>query len=112
METLQKFVNVTFHFATQYGLDLFEAPSASKQDPSCNLGKFVKSETKREGTTDPQAYPMDTVKGASELKTEDVALKKEPAETPTHNWKNVVGLTEKTDATGPKPSGHSVFRHP
>ncbi|KAK0639390.1 hypothetical protein B0T16DRAFT_243327 [Cercophora newfieldiana] len=108
MDIISKFVDVTFHFATQYGLNLIEVPSIDKQDATCNLGNFVKTEAKWKGTPTGtvEAHLMDTAKGTDkQLKTEEVAVKKDPADTPVNTWKNVVGLAETNDAFESKPDG-------
>ncbi|KAK0613721.1 hypothetical protein B0T14DRAFT_499147 [Immersiella caudata] len=100
METLQKFVNVTFHFATQHGLDLLEAPTTTKQESAGNFGKFVKTQAKQEGSKKPKRFSENAMKDSTEIKGEEAVVKKEPAETPLHDWKNVVGLTPKCKASG------------
>ncbi|KAK4454903.1 hypothetical protein QBC34DRAFT_490038 [Podospora aff. communis PSN243] len=107
METLQKFVNVTFHFATQYGLDLLEAPIDSKQESAGNFGKFVKTEEKQEKITKPGRDPRSGLKDSSKPKMEGVAVKKDPEETRQHDWKNVVGVTQACNISEPNSSDKS-----
>jgi hypothetical protein len=104
METLQKFVNVTFHFATQHGLDLLEAPIDTKQQSAGNFGKFVKTEAKQERTAKPERELSSVAKDNSKVKIEGLAVKKEPEETRQHDWKNVVGVTQTYNASEPKSS--------
>lgn len=153
METLQKFVNVTFHFSTQHGLNLLEPSSTTgKKGTASSFGNFVKKEPKQEDDKKPEYSSLSNAKVSSRSKTDvaweqttvcersefatmddegeeessglllakvgsksktDVVVKKEPAEAPQRNWKDVVGLTKRGNATGPKvPQSPSTTHNP
>ncbi|KAK5652379.1 hypothetical protein OQA88_10571 [Cercophora sp. LCS_1] len=101
MELVQHFVDTTFHFATQYGLDLLKPSRVPTKGTARSCGDFVKKEAEREEAADLCCFASSAFKPNTKVKEEEYVVKKESADAPNSNWKDIVGVTERREPTEP-----------